>query len=288
MHSKNRYKAPHNFKELSRLLPELEAYHTLTPEGNLSLDFQSPAAVRLLNKALLLRDYGLHFWDLPEGSLCPGVPGRLDYIHIISDLLSLNNRDYTGTPLGLDVGTGASLIYPILGVREYGWKFVASDIDSRSLTAARAIVKFNKVLTKRVELRLQKQTGAIFEGIVRLAENYSFSMCNPPFFESREAAQAAAKAKWSKIKGITSDQLNFGGQANELWTPGGEAAFLRKMIRESERFKTQIGWFTTLVSQKGYLKVANNEFRRVHPKRKEVIELTVGTKIRRVLAWSWT
>jgi len=87
MHPRNRYAHPHDFKALALVVPELTRHFIFTPAGHTSLNFTDPAAVRLLNKALLLKDYGLKFWDIPEGSLCPGVPGRLDYVHVLADLL---------------------------------------------------------------------------------------------------------------------------------------------------------------------------------------------------------
>jgi ribosomal protein L11 methylase PrmA len=38
---------------------------------------------------------------------------------------------------GLDVGTGASFVYPLVGAGAYGWSFVASDVDPSSVTAAK-------------------------------------------------------------------------------------------------------------------------------------------------------
>jgi 23S rRNA (adenine1618-N6)-methyltransferase len=37
----------------------------------------------------------------------------------------------------LDIGTGASCIYPILGQTVYQWHFVASDIDPISINTAK-------------------------------------------------------------------------------------------------------------------------------------------------------
>ena len=112
-------------------------------------------------------------------------------------------------------------------------------------------------------------------------------MCNPPFFESAKAASAAAQLKWEKLGKTTglSPTLNFGGQANELWTEGGEPAFLRQMIRESVGYANQVGWFTTLVSKKGYLKIAENEFRRLGINASKTIRIGQGGKLRRVLCW---
>ena len=312
MHSRNRYAQPHDFPALTKVVPSLADHLITTPDGRTSLNFASPQAVRLLNQALLLRDYGLKYWDIPEGNLCPGVPGRLDYIHVLAELLEEDQaqtqvqgkglreqgakgvkgqgrkekKGSTGV-IGLDIGTGASLIYPILGSKEYGWNFVATDVAKRSLKVAAAIAKFNPGLTKKVNLRHQPESSAVFRNVIRPAERFDFTMCNPPFFESAEAAGAAARLKWEKLGKTTgpSPTLNFGGQANELWTVGGEPAFLRQMIRESVDYASQVGWFTTLVSKRGYLKIAEIEFDRHGITDTRIIGIGQGGKLRRVLCW---
>ncbi len=292
MHPRNRYAKPHDFPALSRIVPELADHLITTPAGRTSLDFTSPAAVRLLNKALLLRDYRLKHWDLPAGNLCPGVPGRLDYIHVIADLLQearpqVQNKEQEQRVRGLDVGTGASLIYPILGAKEYGWRMVGTDIDATSLRVATAIARFNPGLQQQVIVRRQPDPRAIFNNVILPDEYFHFTMCNPPFFDSPAAAGAAAARKWEKLGKPPADpsSLNFGGQSNELWTQGGEPAFLRRMIRESVAFGQQVGWFTTLVSKKGYLKIAEVEFGRLGIATKKVIGIGQGGKVRRVLGW---
>ena len=303
MHPKNRYQAPHDFAALAQIVPELSQHLIAAPDGHATLDFTNPAAVRYLNKALLLRDYDLKHWDIPAGNLCPGVPGRLDYIHALHDLLAgdgaqvqgkgvQGKRTYQGkraTPVtGLDVGTGASLIYPILGVGEYGWNYVATDIDGKSLKVAGAIAKFNPTLKGKIELRRQADATKPFDGIIHPGEQFTFTMCNPPFFADAEGAQRAAKQKWEKLGQATDTGHNFGGQANELWTPGGEPAFLRRMILESKAYASQVGWFTTLVSKKGYLRAAKERLAQLGAKRVKVISIGQGGKLRRVLAWRFT
>jgi 23S rRNA (adenine1618-N6)-methyltransferase len=311
MHPRNRYARTHDFLALARVEPALTEYFILTPAGHTSLDFTKVAAVRLLNKALLVRDYGLKFWDIPAGSLCPGVPGRLDYVHVLADLLGaqspvpaepdrdhathekkarprVQGRDKKQTVRGLDVGTGASLIYPILAVGEYGWRMVGTDVDATSLRVAGAIAKFNPVLKGKVSVRAQPDTGAVFKNVIYPNDYFDFTMCNPPFFDAPEAAQAAARQKWDKLgasREADSPTLNFGGRDNELWTAGGEPAFLRKMIRESADFAGQVGWFTTLVSKKGYLKIAELEFGRLGITDFKTIGIGGGGKVRRVLCW---
>lgn len=294
MHPNNRYTTPHDFTDLAKHVPALADFFVTTPDGRTSLDFTSPEAVRSLNKALLLRDYGLKHWDIPQGSLCPGVPGRLDYVHAINDLLKDNEarpqdakKGKQHRTFGLDIGTGASLIYPILGLKEYGWRMVGTDVDATSLKVATAIARFNPELKDGVIVRKQPDQGAIFRNVILPGEYFDFTMCNPPFFDSAAAVAAAAQLKWQKL-GVETDNsptLNFGGRANELWTEGGEPAFLRRMIRESREFSAQVGWFTTLVSKKGYLKIAGTEFGRYRITETKVIGIGRGGKLRRVVCW---
>ncbi|OAV44801.1 23S rRNA (adenine(1618)-N(6))-methyltransferase RlmF [Lewinella sp. 4G2] len=304
MHPKNRYQGKHDFPALARIVPELKNFFVTTPAGHVSLDFAHPDAVRHLNRALLLRDYGLKFWDLPPGSLCPGVPGRLDYIHAINDLLTegalpqVPSKDkqkgpakkqgpHSSQPTILDVGTGASLIYPILGVKEYNWNFVGTDIEDQSLKVAGAIVKFNPKLQRKIELRKQPQRQQIFRDVVRADDYFAATLCNPPFFADEQGATSAAKTKWEKLGEDEATGYNFGGNPNELWTPGGEPAFLRRMIIESGQFRKQVGWFTTLVSKKGYLHAAKQQLGKAKVKTVKIIPIGQGGKVRRILCWRY-
>lgn len=62
------------------------------------LDYTSPAAVRLLNQALLLKDFNLNV-TIPEGHLCPTIPNRTGYIKQIEILL----KDVFKVPSDLSV-----------------------------------------------------------------------------------------------------------------------------------------------------------------------------------------
>lgn len=257
----------------------MEPFLTTTPDGKTSLDFTKRQALLLLNRALLRRDYHLSFWDLPEGHLVPPIPGRLDYVHTLADLIGRDAQV-------LDVGTGASLIYPILGVSEYGWRFVASDIDPRSIRVATAIATMNDRLRGRIDVRRQPDADAIFQRVIRPGESFTATMCNPPFFESREAAEEAGNKKWKKL-GRDDRGLSFGGSDRELWTPGGELQFLRRMIRESQDYARQVGWFTTLVSKRGYLPAAEAALGRSGARERKVLTMQQGNKKSRILAWRY-
>jgi 23S rRNA A1618 N6-methylase RlmF len=45
--------------------------------------------------------------------------------------------------MGIDIGCGASCIYPLLGRRLFGWRWVASELDLASVAHASANVKAN-------------------------------------------------------------------------------------------------------------------------------------------------
>ena len=277
MHPKNRHQR-YDFPQLIKVLPELASFIEKSKRGEDTVDFANPEAVKALNHALLKAYYGVIYWDIPQGFLCPPIPGRVDYIHHVAELLN-------GKPARiLDVGVGANCIYPLLGVAEYGWDFVGSEIHQDALSSAKKIIKENQ-LEKKVELRLQTGSG-IFKGIISPSEKFDLTICNPPFHESAEAAQEGTQRKWKNLgKKITG--LNFGGKSNELWTKGGERSFIQQMIKESLDFKHQVEWFTCLVSKEANLSIFKQRLQEAEAKEIKVIEMSQGQKISRVLAWSF-
>ena len=149
-----------------------------------SIDFANPIAVKLLNKGLLNHYYGIKNWEFPDENLCPPIPGRADYIHHIADLLGGSNfsRITMGNKITcLDIGLGASCIYPIIGVTEYGWKFIGSDTNPESIASALHIAKANSSIKNNLECRLQKNSKDIFSSIIDGADKIEVVICNPPF-----------------------------------------------------------------------------------------------------------
>ena len=73
----------------------------------------------------ILQEYFKLSVELAGNYLCPTVPNRLNYICWVKDLLdSLVNLP--GTVTGVDIGVGASAIYPLLGHTQYGWHFIGN------------------------------------------------------------------------------------------------------------------------------------------------------------------
>ena len=299
LHPRNRHLAKkgasYDLAALSKVNPELQPYVLTNEHANRSINFADHKAVKELNRALLLHFYDLQFWDLPEQFLCPPVPGRVDYIHYLADLIA----DSTGLTniktkaiTGLDIGTGANLIYPIVGSHEYQWRFVGSDIDKMSLDCAKNLIQFNPRLKSQVKLRMQTNSSAIFDGIIKQTERFTFSMCNPPFHESQQAAESGTNRKLKNLnkhkkQSVSNKSLNFGGRQNELWCEGGERQFVSNMIGESRAYKDQVLWFTSLVSKKDNLPFIYTELKKIKASQVKTIDMAQGNKTSRFVAWSF-
>jgi 23S rRNA (adenine1618-N6)-methyltransferase len=188
----------------------------------------------------------------------------------------------------LDIGTGANVVYPLLGAAMYGWSFVGTEVDATAVAAARANVAANRGVADRIEIRAQRGAAAIFSGVVRPGERFALSICNPPFHLSAEEAAAGTLRKLRNLGGgrkPAAPVLNFGGRSHELWCDGGEVAFVRRMIAESAAQPELCGWFTTLVSKSDHLPRLQKTLRQMKADEVRIIDMAQGQKKSRILAW---
>lgn len=288
-HPRNPHRSRYNFPLLVKHCPELAQYVSKNKYQELSVDFSDPKAVKELNAAILKHYYKLKYWDIPIGYLCPPIPGRADYVHHLADLLA-NDHDkqlMIGKKVNvLDIGTGANIVYPIIGAKAYGWRFVASDIDKVALTSAKKIIDSNPWLEKKVEVRHQKNRKQLFEGIIKPKEQFTITLCNPPFYASQKEAIEANQKKRKNLK-LKKDNRNFGGMANELWCDGGELAFIKHMIVESKSFGSRCLWFTSLVSKKENLNPLLKIAQQYAVSETKIITMSQGQKTSRFMAWTF-
>ncbi|WP_028855903.1 23S rRNA (adenine(1618)-N(6))-methyltransferase RlmF [Psychrilyobacter atlanticus] len=284
-HLRNPHSGRYDFESLIENSKGLEKYIKSNPSGDNTIDFGDENAVLELNRALLKFYYGIENWDIPKGFLCPPIPGRADYIHHISDLLPKSKKDIKV----LDIGTGANCIYPIIGNKAYGWKFIGSDIDPVSVENAKEIIKKNH-LEDSIVIKLQADKNNFFKGIID-EEYMDMTMCNPPFHASLKDALSANKQKRDNLNKTRSsnlsEKLNFGGQKAELWCKGGEILFLKKMARESLLFSNKVGYFTSLVSKGENVKPMQKILKKLGALDIKIIEMVHGNKITRIIAWTF-
>ena len=292
LHLRNFHNDRYDFNALIKTNPDLQEFVKPNKYGDLSIDFANPQAVISLNKALLAHFYGIKNYTIPNGYLCPPIPGRADYVHHIADLLASCNNGVVPkgkTVKGLDVGIGANGIYAIIGSSVYDWNFVGSDIEIESIKSVENIVNSNEILKEKIECKLQTNPENIFTGIIKADEFYDFTLCNPPFHKSLKDAMDGNKRKVQNLtkQKTIKNALNFGGKNNELWCKGGEIVFITNMIKESFEFKTNVLWFTTLVSKKENLPLIYKKLEDIKAKEIKTINMSCGQKITRVVAWSF-
>jgi 23S rRNA A1618 N6-methylase RlmF len=109
---------------------------------------------------LLKKQYNLSI-KLPIDRLCPPIPNRLNYIVWLQSIIQLCQLEenifrmcYDEIKV-LDIGTGASIIYPILGYKHYNWHFLGSETDLYSYKAATDNLESNKIkLDNHIQLVL--------------------------------------------------------------------------------------------------------------------------------------
>ncbi|KAJ4755309.1 Methyltransferase-like protein [Rhynchospora pubera] len=297
MHRNNRYKeSPPDFSLLASLYPSFRQYLLFPSSSDRpAIDFTDLSATRELTRVLLLHDHGVNWW-IPDGQLCPTVPNRSNYIHWIGDLLSSNliplitNSDSNSEKLvrGFDIGTGANCIYPLLGASLKGWSFVGSDVTEIALEWARKNVESNPHISNLIEIRDARKSRSldgelasttmpsdhVLVDVVKEGESFDFCMCNPPFFESLEDAGLNPKTAC-------------GGTSEEMVCPGGEQAFIHRIIEDSVSLKHSFRWFTSMVGRKVNLKILISKIREVGATVVKTTEFVQGQTARWGLAWSF-
>ena len=279
LHPNNKFNTSYDFDDLIIKNPALKEFVAENKYGSITIDFSNPIAVKELNKALLFTFDKIALWNFPDKNLCPPIPGRLDYIHHLADLLSTEEDVKI-----LDIGTGATCIYPLLGVAAYNWNFVAVDIDLDSLDTAQDIIDDNN-LDAHIKLRQQLDENQILKGILEDDDSFSAVMCNPPFYKSAEEAQGANKRKNKNLG--NSAVRNVSGNNNELWYVGGEKAFLHNYLYESSLYKDKSTWFTSLVSKKENVESMEKSSKKLGATAFKVIPMSQGNKVTRIVCWKY-
>ncbi|MCD8435588.1 23S rRNA (adenine(1618)-N(6))-methyltransferase RlmF [Tenacibaculum dicentrarchi] len=278
LHENNKHKNGYDFKFLKEKYPQISAF-VIEKFDKETIDFSDPVAVKEFNKALLFAYYNIKDWNFPDENLCPPIPGRVDYIHHLADLIADEKEVNV-----LDIGTGASCVYPLLGTSVYNWNFVATDIDLDSLDYSQDIIDDNN-LDAKIKLRQQFDELNVLKGITEEEDAFTLTMCNPPFYKSEEEARGANRRKSRNLGNNT--VRNFAGNSNELWYLGGEKAFLHTYLYESSLQPELSKWFTSLVSKKENVKSLQDSAKKLKVKEFKIIPMSQGNKVTRIVCWKF-
>ncbi|KAI1205777.1 uncharacterized protein F4807DRAFT_453750 [Annulohypoxylon truncatum] len=251
------------------------------------LDFANPKSVMQLTKTLLKLDFGL-LVDLPTDRLCPPVPNRHNYILWLKDLidstspLCLDSAEPTRQVAGLDIGTGASLIYPLLGcVQRPSWSFIATDVDPKSLAYARKNAQLNNM-----GLRIRVVHRNIADCLIPLVElgleTIDFAMVNPPFYTSEaELVDLASQKSRPPNSACT-------GAPVEMVCAGGEVGFIRRIIDESLVLREKVQWYTAMLGKQSSLEILVDVLKGHGVTNYAITAFIQGNKTRRwAIGWSF-
>jgi 23S rRNA (adenine1618-N6)-methyltransferase len=216
------------------------------------------------------------------------VPNRLNYILWLQDLLDSTSESYDDQyhadreVTGLDIGTGASCIYPLLGCKSRPkWRFVATDIDAKNLEYARRNVTSNNLETRIRPMPTKSDSPLVPLNDIGL-RNIDFTMCNPPFYASDSEMLESAKAKSRPPRSACT------GAEVEMVTPGGEVAFVSRMIDESVVLRDRVQWYSSMLGKLSSLNILVEKLKLMGVNNWAATEFVQGGKTRRwALAWSW-
>ncbi|XP_062071731.1 RNA N6-adenosine-methyltransferase METTL16 isoform X2 [Lepus europaeus] len=257
MHARNRYKdKPPDFAYLASKYPDFKQHVQINLNGRVSLNFKDPEAVRALTCTLLREDFGLSI-DIPVERLIPTVPLRLNYIHWVEDLIGHQDSDKSTLRRGIDIGTGASCIYPLLGATLNGWYFLATEVDDMCFNYAKKNVEKNN-LSDLIKVVKVPQKTLLMDALKEESEIiYDFCMCNPPFF----ANQLEAKGVNSRNpRRPPPSSVNTGG-VTEIMAEGGELEFVKRIIHDSLQLKKRLRWYSCMLGKKCSLAPLKEELR---------------------------
>ena len=242
---------PPDFGHLARLYPAFAAFVRFRVSGErrrATVDFRDPRAILALTATLLAHDFQLRC-ELPIAHLCPPLPQRLAVLYWVADLIAEQRQQGGSSAVprrGLDVGCGASAIFPLLGARGFGWQFLATEVDEPAIAAARHNVALNG-LGGAVEVRAVADRRQLLVGVVEAADaHFDFLVCNPPFFSSLAEAQ------------LSPDRATV-GTLSELCCEGGELSFVRSLYADSARLRRQVDWCVCMIGKKDTLRVLRAE-----------------------------
>ncbi|KAA8594254.1 hypothetical protein FQN60_005088, partial [Etheostoma spectabile] len=217
------------------------------------VNFKEPEAVRALTCTLLKEDFGLTI-EIPLERLIPTVPLRLNYIHWVEDLIDGQKQPRRG----IDIGTGASCIYPLLGATMNSWYFLATEVDNICFDYATKNVEQNN-LSDLIKVVKVPQKTLLMDALKEETEIvYDFCMCNPPFF----ANQLEAKGVNSRnSRRAPPSSVNTGG-VTEIMAEGGELEFVKQIIHDSLQLKKRLRWYSCMLGKKCSLAPLKEELRK--------------------------
>jgi 23S rRNA A1618 N6-methylase RlmF len=293
-----------NFEELSRHYPSFQKAWLETrqkqKEFKARKSFSSCVSQEFtvsLTRGLLQAYFHLQLPHLESNHLCPPIPNRFFYLHWIdSYLLKKMTKRQSRTNWGIDIGTGATSIYPLLGASFFRWSMMASDIDSDALSLAKSNITANRLDHKIHLLHVSPShsqqpslpPGGPIERTLRACSSaggiqapyFDFIITNPPFYDSDSMEHITLRAGDGRHR--TSMTVSEGSY------PNGEIGFVTEMIADSLQARESSLWFSSMLGKKTSLvKLEKMLQHLLGPAHIETTEYGPGQYTRWFLAWNF-
>ena len=230
-----------DFLTLIKEFPELKKYILKQNEDNeeeFQFDWSNNELSLLMDKSILNYYFDIKYYDIPKGFLIPPIPSRINYINLINSIIAKLIKDIDiKNIIGIDIGTGANIIYPILGYSIYKWKFICTEINKEAYNNAKLILQKNN-LENNINIIKQNNKDNIFISILNRENKYIFSMCNPPYYNYENEIKLEDKKR--------DNEYNF----DEIYYKNGEYGFFQRYFEESICYKNNVFLYTILIGKK--------------------------------------
>ena len=269
-----------DFLTLIKEFPELKKYILKQNEDNeeeFQFDWSNNELSLLMDKSILNYYFNIKYYDIPKGFLIPPIPSRINYINLINSIITklINDIDIKNI-IGIDIGTGANIIYPILGYSIYKWKFICTEINNEAYNNAKLILQKNN-LENNINIIKQNNKDNIFISILNRENKYIFSMCNPPYYNYENEIKLEDKKR--------DNEYNF----DEIYYKNGEYGFFQRYFEESICYKNNVFLYTILIGKKInaeniYDKLSSyNDIIKIYNMQK----ILTGNNVRYIIYWSF-
>ena len=197
----------------------------------------------------------------------------MNYLNLINELIKDIEKENI---IGVDIGTGANIIYPILGNSVCDWKFICSEINNESYNNAKLILQKNN-LEENINLIKQENKNNIFVSIINQENKYTFSMCNPPYYDYEQEIKIEDKKR--------DTEYNF----DEVYYEKGELGFFERYFEESICYKKNIFLFTILIGKKSNSEIIYDKINSYNNiiKLCDIKKIMTGNNVRYIIYWSF-
>ena len=270
-----------DFLILIKEFPDLKKYIIKQNEEKLeeiSFDWSNNNLSLLMTKSILDYYFNIKYYNIPKGYLIPPIPSRLNYLNLINSILIKEINSQSSDIIGIDIGTGANIIYPILGNSIFNWKFICSEINDESYNNAKLILEKNN-LENEINLIKQKNKNNIFLNILNQENKYIFSLCNPPYYDYETEIKLDEKKR--------DNEFNF----DEVYYKKGEFGFFQRYFIESTCYKKNVYLFTILIGKKANMEnindIMNTNDNKNIIKKFNIQKIQTGNNLRYIIYWSF-